>query len=93
MSLSSVICFAVVGLIVGFLQYALIKTAVLYAEKSKGGAVGVIGIKLFVYAVIAAILLIWFDNNDIIACIGGIATGLIVTAIVEILRGKKKTEK
>lgn len=87
------VCFIFVGLIVGFLQYALIKTAVLYMEKEKSGVFGVITIKLLLYGILAAVLLIWFDTKELFACVAGVATGIIITAVSELIRKKKGKSK
>ena len=49
--------FIAIGLIVGFLQYCLLKTFVNYMTEKKGAA-GVAVIKLALYGMLAAVLLL-----------------------------------
>jgi len=66
------------GLIVGFLQYGLLRTALSYKAESKG-AIGVVAIKLILYAILAAVLAFWFMDMWVY-CIAGVAVGILLTA-------------
>lgn len=80
--------FIVIGLIVGFLQYGLLKTLVSYMTQNKG-ALGVAVIKVALYGVLAAVLLLWF-NDMWIYCLAGVGTGILLTACLDYFRSRNK---
>lgn len=80
--------FVFIGLIVGFLQYALLKTLVSYMVNKKG-ALGVAAIKVGIYLILAAVIILWFHNLWVY-CMAGVATGILLTAFVDYIRNKKK---
>lgn len=80
--------FIAIGLIVGFLQYGLLKTWLNYMTQKKGAA-GVAVIKLALYGVLAAVLLLWF-NDMWIYCLAGVGTGLLLTACLDFFRSRNK---
>ncbi len=80
--------FILLGLIVGFLQYGLIKTAAKYTAEKKGGVFGVIAIKFLLYGVIGTLAYFLFMEH-LAVCAAGLATGIIITAIVDMIRNKK----
>ncbi len=72
--------FIIVGVIVGFLQYGLTKTALRYKKENKGAA-GVVAVKAVLYAVLAAVLALWFAHMWLY-CLAGVAVGIILTAVL-----------
>lgn len=81
------IAFIIIGVVLGFMQYGLLKTAARYMAEGKGAG-GVVLVKLLVYAIIGAVLFIWFKDYAFI-CIAGIGAGIIATAVIDLIRGKK----
>ena len=80
--------FIAAGLVIGFLQYALLKTLVNYMTEKKGAA-GVAVIKVALYAVVAAVLLLWFKEYWMY-CLAGVGAGILLTAALDLWRNKKK---
>lgn len=80
--------FIVIGLLVGFLQYGLLKTLVNYMTEKKGAA-GVAIIKLALYGILAAVLIFWFKDMWIY-CLAGVGTGILLTACLDFIRSKNK---
>ncbi len=81
--------FIIIGLIVGLLQYGLIKMLAKYTAEKRSGAIGIIAIKLLLYAISATTVLLWFKDNVFLFA-AGVASGLLVTAITDALRNKKQ---
>lgn len=79
--------FIAIGLIVGFLQYCLLKTFISYMTEKKG-AVGVAVIKLTLYGMLAAVLLLWFSDMWIY-CLAGVGAGIILTGCLDYFRSRK----
>ena len=80
--------FIAIGLIVGFLQYGLLKTIITYMTEKKGAA-GVVAIKLALYGLLAAVLILWFDTMWVY-CLAGVGTGILLTACLDFFRSKSK---
>ena len=82
------IAFILVGLVIGILQYGLIKTATKYAAEKRSGVLGIAGIKLLLYIVPATAVFLWFKDS-IFLFATGLAAGLILSAVTDGLRNKK----
>lgn len=83
--------FILIGLVIGFLQYAMTKTATSNLSEKKGGALGIIAVKLAFYGIVAAALLLWWKEY-VVYCVAGVATGIVITAIVDMVRGSKASK-
>ncbi|MBR6594873.1 MAG: hypothetical protein IKK83_06790 [Clostridia bacterium] len=79
--------FIIIGVIIGFMQYGLLRTAAAYMTENKGAG-GVVLIKLMIYALIGAVLFMWFKDYAFL-CIAGVGAGIIVTAVIDLVRSKK----
>lgn len=83
------IIFIIIGLFVGLLQYGLIKTAAKYMSEKNGSVVGVIAAKIILYGIVAVALMLWFKEY-LMFCAIGIGTGLVITAVTDQIRNRKK---
>ncbi len=82
------IAFIILGLVIGFLQYGLTRTAAKYTTEKKNGVIGIIAIKLLFYIAAAAVVVFWVKDS-IFTFGAGIATGVLLTAIADMIRNKK----
>lgn len=80
--------FIIIGLIIGLLQYGLIKTAAKYTAEKKGGVAGIVLVKFLLYAMSAAVVFFLFKEH-IFLFAAGVATGIVITAITDMIRNKK----
>ncbi len=78
-----------VGLIVGFLQYGLIKTIAKYAAEKSGGVFAIIAVKLLLYIVVGVAVFLWFKVH-LFAFATGLAAGIVLTAVVDSVKNKKR---
>lgn len=83
------IIFIIIGLLVGFMQYGLIKTAAKYTAEKTGGVFGVIAIKFLLYGILAVALVLWFKNY-LFYCATGVAMGIIATGVLDYFRNRTK---
>ena len=83
------IIFILVGLLIGVMQYGLIKTAAKYTAEKKGGVFGVIAIKFLLYGIVATALVLWFKDY-LLYCATGLATGILLTGGLDCFKNRKK---
>ncbi|MBQ3194895.1 MAG: hypothetical protein IJB65_00355 [Clostridia bacterium] len=83
------VIFTFVGLMIGLLQYGLIKTAAKYAAEKHGGVAGIIAAKILLYVLSAATVFVWF-KDCIFVFATGLVAGIILCAVTDNLRSKKQ---
>ncbi len=83
------IIFAIIGAFIGISQYVCTKIM------GKGIATGKkedilfpIIVKLVVYGLVIGAMLLFFDKH-LVWCLGGIATGILLATVIDLLKNKK----
>ncbi len=86
------VIFAVIGAFFGICQYAATKVLGKgVASEKKENVIVPLVIKILLYALVAAAMILFF-KKWLVWCLGGLATGIIFSCIIDALKNKSKQQ-